>query len=69
MQLGLSSLWVIVSIMLFGGLFGIVGMFLGVPLFAIIYTVTKRIIEHLLKMKGKSSNTRNYASKSNPLLK
>ena len=66
---GLSSLWVIVSIMLFGGLFGIVGMFLGVPLFAIIYTVTKRIIGYLLKRKGKSSNTRDYASESNPLLK
>ena len=35
---GLSGFWVIFSILLFGGLFGIAGLFLGVPVFAVIYT-------------------------------
>lgn len=35
---GLSGFWVVFSILLFGGLFGIVGMLCGVPLFAVIYS-------------------------------
>ena len=35
---GLSAFWVVFSIMLFGGLFGFVGMFIGVPTFAVIYS-------------------------------
>ncbi len=43
---GLSSFWVLFSIMLFGGLFGFSGMLLGVPIFAVIYDVVRRIIKH-----------------------
>ena len=38
---GLSSFWVLFSILLFGGLWGFVGMIMGVPLFAVIYDVIK----------------------------
>ena len=34
---GLSSFWVLFSILLFGGLFGFVGMIIAVPVFAVIY--------------------------------
>ena len=34
---GLSSFWVLFAILLFGGLWGFVGMIIGVPLFAVIY--------------------------------
>ncbi|MDO4701716.1 MAG: AI-2E family transporter [Erysipelotrichaceae bacterium] len=43
-SLGLSSLWVMFAILLGGGLFGIVGMFLGVPVFAIFYHLFKGFI-------------------------
>lgn len=49
---GLSGFWVIFSITIFGGLFGIVGMIIGVPFFAVIYAMTKRITERKLKNKG-----------------
>lgn len=65
---GLSALWVIFAIMLFSGLFGVLGMFIGVPLFALIYTTVKRIVAYLLSRKGKSTDTRDYASDKNPLI-
>ena len=39
---GLSSFWVLFAILLFGGLWGFVGMIVGVPLFAVIYDVIKK---------------------------
>lgn len=68
-SIGLSPLWIITSITLFSGLMGILGMFIGVPLFAIIYSLAKRFIAFLLRRKGESSNTRDYASEKNPLIK
>jgi len=68
-SIGLSPLWIITSIMLFSGLMGIKGMFVGVPLFAIIYSLVKRFVSFLLRRKGQSTNTRDYATDSNPLIK
>lgn len=65
---GLSALWVIFSIMLFSGLLGVLGMFIGVPLFALIYTVIRRIVNFLLRRKGLPENTKEYASDDNPLI-
>ena len=48
---GLSGFWVIFSITLFGGLFGIPGMIVGVPIFAIIYAAIKNFINHKLQKK------------------
>jgi len=67
--IGLSPLWIIFSIMLFSGLMGVLGMFIGVPLFAIIYSLVKRLAAYLLNRKGESTNTRDYATDSNPLIK
>ena len=67
--IGLSAFWIIFSIMLFSGLFGMLGMFIGVPLFAILYSLVKRFIAFLLEQKGLSSNTRDYDSTHNKLLK
>ena len=46
---GLSSSWVLFAILLFGGLWGFVGMIIGVPLFAVIYDVIKKLVIHGLK--------------------
>ena len=41
---GVSSFWVLFSILLFGGLWGLVGMIIAVPLFAVLYDLAKRLI-------------------------
>ena len=41
---GLSSFWVLFSILLFGGLWGFFGMLVGVPLFAVIYDIIKQLV-------------------------
>ena len=46
---GLSSFWVLFAILLFGGLWGFVGMIIGVPLFAVIYDVIKKLVVHGLE--------------------
>lgn len=48
---GLSSFMVIVAILLGGGLFGIVGMFIGVPAFAVICTIVRNRIDRRLEKK------------------
>jgi len=48
-SMGLPSLWIMFAIVVGGGYFGVVGMFLGVPIFAVIYIVTKKIISNKLE--------------------
>lgn len=48
---GLSAFWVIVSILIGGGLFGFLGMLLGVPTFAVIYFLIKTFSEYHLAKK------------------
>ncbi|MDR1260710.1 MAG: AI-2E family transporter [Oscillospiraceae bacterium] len=57
---GLTGFWVLFAIILFGGLFGIIGMVLGVPIFATFYVFIKRIIERKLTQKGLSPETTAY---------
>ena len=48
---GLSSFWVIFAITLFGGLFGVFGMFIGVPVFAVIYAAIREFVNQRLAKK------------------
>lgn len=48
---GVSPFWIVVSILLGGGLFGFIGMLLGVPTFAVIYYLVKTFSEYHLKKK------------------
>ena len=57
---GLSSFWVMFAILIFGGLFGFVGMAIGVPLFAVIYSIVSECINHLLHNRGLSEDTNDY---------
>ena len=59
---GLSSFWVIVAILIGGGLFGVVGMFIGVPLFACIYTAVRTYAAYRLRLKGLPEATTSYYS-------
>lgn len=57
---GLSSFWVIFAITFFGGIWGIVGLLVGVPIFAVFYALVARITNKLLVQKGLSTNTTDY---------
>lgn len=57
---GLSSFWVIFSIMLAGGLFGFPGMVIGVPTFAVIYYIVGLFINHRLREKHLPTNSEGY---------
>mgnify|MGYP000533632206 CR=1 FL=1 len=48
---GLSSFWVLFSILFFGGLWGFVGMIIGVPFFAVVYDVITRLVIRGLRRK------------------
>ena len=59
---GLKSFWVLFAILIFGGLFGFLGMLFGVPLFAIIYTFINGICERRLYDKNLPINTNDYVN-------
>ena len=49
---GLSSFWVLFAIILCGGLWGIVGMVICVPMFAVIYDTVTKLVRRGLHQKG-----------------
>ena len=57
---GLSSFWVIFAITLFGGIWGIFGMVVGVPIFAVLFAFMKSLIELRLTNKKIPSETAKY---------
>lgn len=57
---GLSSFWVLFSLLIFGGLFGVVGMILGVPLFSILYSFINGLLKKKLKEKNLPENSKEY---------
>ena len=52
-SVGISPFWIIFSIVLGGGLYGVLGMFLGVPVIAIVITFGNRLIDWQLERKNK----------------
>lgn len=57
---GLAGFWVIFSITLFGGMFGILGMIVGVPIFAVIYAAIKAMVHASLVKKNMPKETEAY---------
>ncbi|MFR5601182.1 MAG: AI-2E family transporter [Lachnospiraceae bacterium] len=57
---GISSFWVLFSILLFGGLFGFVGMIIAVPTCAVILNLIRKWANRSLGKKALSSNTSDY---------
>lgn len=57
---GLSSFWVLFSILLFGGLWGFAGMIVGVPTFAVIYDLVSKWIRRNLIKKNLPVGTSEY---------
>lgn len=57
---GLSGFWVMFSLLLFGGLFGVWGMLLGVPIFAVIKTLVSEYTDKRLKKRNMPVETYVY---------
>lgn len=59
---GLSAFWVVFAILVGGGFFGVIGMLIGVPVFAVIYHIIGRMIRYFLKRKNLPEGTKIYAN-------
>ena len=57
---GVSSFWVLFSILLFGGLWGLVGMIVAVPLFAVLYDIIRRLVFRGLCHRGCDAELEEY---------
>ena len=57
---GLSSFWVIVAILLGGGLWGFMGMIFGVPMFAVFYLLAKKLVVYMTQKRGMPEESSEY---------
>lgn len=57
---GLSSFWVVFAILIGGGVFGIPGMIIGVPVFAVIFYIIRNILNYALKRKQLPQDSESY---------
>ena len=57
---GVSSLCVIIAIAICSAMWGIVGMIIGVPIFAVVIEMIKRMLEKKLTAKGEPTDTMAY---------
>lgn len=60
---GVSSFWVLFAILLFGGMWGVVGMVIGVPLFAVIYDIIRKLVYRGLHKHKRESMITDYEEK------
>lgn len=61
---GISSFWVLFSILLFGGLFGFVGMIIAVPTWAVLLHFVKNVSESRLRKRGLPVETEAYGDEA-----
>jgi len=59
---GLPTFWVLFAIIVGGGLFGFLGMVVGVPVFAVLYTYFSFYVNKRLEQKGLSQDSNDYQS-------
>ncbi len=59
-SLGISSFWVILAIILGGGLFGVTGMILFIPFFALLYEIASALVRKRLARRGMPTDTQSY---------
>ncbi len=60
---GVSSFWVLFAILLFGRMWGVVGMVIGVPLFAVIYDIIRKLVYRGLRKHKRESMITDYEEK------
>lgn len=59
-SLGISAFWIMFALLIGGKIFGFIGLIIGVPLFVLIYSIIKDIVEGRLKKKGLPHDTSDY---------
>ena len=59
-SIGISAFWILFSLLVAAKFMGVVGMIIGVPLFAIIYSIIKEVVEEKKKKKGLPVETEEY---------
>ena len=59
-SIGISAFWILFSLLVAAKFMGFVGMIIGVPLFAIFYSIIKEIVEERLRKKGLPIETEKY---------
>lgn len=59
-SIGINGFWIMFAILLGGGLFGVVGMILAVPLFAVLYSGLEILVDKRLKNRGLATETAAY---------
>lgn len=59
-SIGISAFWILFSILVAGKLLGLLGMIIGVPLFAVVYSIIKELVEDKLDRKGLKTSTKDY---------
>ena len=52
-QVGLSSFWVLFSVIVGGGMFGVLGLILGTPIYAVIYALIGKRVKNKIDSKGR----------------
>ena len=62
-KLGISGIWILFSILFFSSIWGIVGMLVGVPVFAVLYDLIRRGILKGLQLRGREDLSAEYAEK------
>lgn len=60
---GLGSIWVLFSILIFGDMFGFVGMIIGVPLFSVIYFMISKYVFRMLDKRELNGEAADYRSR------
>lgn len=60
---GLGSIWVLFSILIFGDMFGFVGMIIGVPLFSVIYFMISKYVFRMLDKRDLKGEAEDYRSR------
>ena len=59
-SIGINGFWIMFAILLGGGLFGVVGMILAVPMFAVVYSGIGLLVDKRLKKRGLTTETADY---------
>lgn len=59
-RLGISDFWVLVAVLLFGGIFGFGGMMLGVPIFTLLYSLINDFVNRRLMKRRLPTQTEQY---------
>ena len=61
-KVGISGIWILFSILFFGSLWGLTGMLVGVPLFAVIYDMIRSFTMNALQKHGREDLVLSYST-------